>query len=268
MAKPKPAAQTTGSRATETKEGLPQVESPSISPAEPQAEIKPIAAPAVTVESTSAPAAKPAFKLRPRHKRLALLAASLTLAATLGSVVGAVTTRAVAVASKPEITVAALEERKAVQQSIAHLSKEVAALRTNLDAANRTAHSEMNKIAARLAAAEADITASITPPQTVQPAPAPQEVVTPLPVPRPSPNEIAAAQATVRPAVVTDWSLRAAREGVAYVVSHGEVYEAVLGAPLPGLGPVQTIKREGGHWMVVTPRGIIVSMRDRHYFEY
>jgi hypothetical protein len=30
---------------------------------------------------------------------------------------------------------------------------------------------------------------------------------------------------------------------------------------------VQSVKRENGRWMVVTPRGIIVSMRDRRYFE-
>ena len=61
--------------------------------------------------------------------------------------------------------------------------------------------------------------------------------------------------------------IRIARDGMALVQGHGELYQAVLGAPLPGLGPVQTIKREDGRWMVVTPRGIIVSARDRHYFE-
>ena len=266
MAEPKP-AQASETPATGTKAELPQIESPSISPAEPQPESTPVADTA-PLAVASAPAAKPTFRLRPRHKRLALLAASVTLAAALGSVVGAITTRTLAAAPKPEATVAALEDRKAVQQSIAHLSKEIAALKTNLDATSRTAHSEMTKIAARLAAAEADITGSITPPQTVPPAAAPQEAATPLPVPRPSPAEIAAAQASVRLALVPDWSLRSARDGVAFVETHGEIYEAVLGAPLPGLGPVQTIKREGGRWMVVTPRGIIVSMRDRHYFEY
>jgi hypothetical protein len=41
----------------------------------------------------------------------------------------------------------------------------------------------------------------------------------------------------------------------------------VLGAPLPGIGPVEQIKRQDGRWVVVTPKGIIVSMRDRRYFE-
>jgi hypothetical protein len=92
------------------------------------------------------------------------------------------------------------------------------------------------------------------------------EAQTPTPVPTPRPA-IAAVEAPVRLAVVPDWNIRSARDGMAFVEGHGEIYQAVLGAPLPGLGPVQTIKREDGRWMVVTPRGIIVSMRDRRYFE-
>jgi hypothetical protein len=36
---------------------------------------------------------------------------------------------------------------------------------------------------------------------------------------------------------------------------------------LPGLGPVQSVKRQDGRWTVLTPKGIIVSLRDRRYFE-
>jgi hypothetical protein len=51
------------------------------------------------------------------------------------------------------------------------------------------------------------------------------------------------------------------------VESRGEIYQVQLGAPLPGLGPVQSVKRQHGRWVVLTPKGIIVSMRDRRYFE-
>jgi hypothetical protein len=66
---------------------------------------------------------------------------------------------------------------------------------------------------------------------------------------------------------VADWSIRGARDGYVYVQGHGDIYEVVPGAPLPGLGPVEQIKRQDGRWVVVTPKGIIVSMRDRRYFE-
>ena len=67
--------------------------------------------------------------------------------------------------------------------------------------------------------------------------------------------------------ILADWWIRDSREGYVYVQGHGDVYEAVLGAPLPGLGPVEQIKRQDGRWVVVTPRGIIVSRSDRRYFE-
>jgi len=249
------------------KSELPQVESPSISPAELAPAAEPVTQPTPVIET--APAlkpllTKPAFikiKWTPHKKRAAVLAASVALAALLGAAAGAIGTNAGLAARKPAADVAALDERKAMQQSIAHLSKEVASLKTNLDAASKTAQNFAAKTADRLAAM-AEITGSIAPPQTV-PAAGPQ--ATPLPPPRPAQEAVAAPP--VRFAVVPDWTIRMARDGMALVQGHGELYQAVLGAPLPGLGPVQTIKREDGRWMVVTPRGIIVSSRDRHYFE-
>jgi hypothetical protein len=182
------------------------------------------------------------------------------------------TTQHLAAPAKPPIDIAANEERKAMQQSIAHLSQQVATLKINLDVATRTAHSEMERahsemarLSDRLAAAAADITGSITAPQSV---PAVAATAEPTPLPQPRPAQLAAVEPmAMRLPVVSDWTLRAARDGMALVEGHGEVYQAVLGAPLPGLGPVQTIKREDGRWIVVTPRGIIVSSRDRHYFD-
>jgi hypothetical protein len=45
------------------------------------------------------------------------------------------------------------------------------------------------------------------------------------------------------------------------VQGHGDAYRVVPGTPLPGLGPVEQIKRQDGHWVVVTPKGIIVPRR-------
>ena len=67
--------------------------------------------------------------------------------------------------------------------------------------------------------------------------------------------------------MVPGWSIRDSRNGYVYVEGHGEVYQVVLGAPLPGLGPVQSVRRQDGRWIVLTPKGIIVSMQDRRYFE-
>jgi hypothetical protein len=267
MAKRKPIEQTAAAaKPGTTSADLPHVESPPLSPAGAEPVSSPAEPPAPLVETAPAPAAKPDFKWRPRHKRAAFLAASVTLAAAVGAVIGVVSSQGFAVA-KPPADVAGLEQSKAVQQSLVHLSKQVASLKVSLEAAHKAAQNFAAKAANRLAAMD-EITGSITPLQAVPPAPEPQAAI-PLPAPRPAAQEIAVAEppAAMRPALVADWTIRSARDGMAYVEGHGEIYQAVLGAALPGLGPVQTIKREDGRWMVVTPRGIIVSARDRRYFE-
>ena len=67
---------------------------------------------------------------------------------------------------------------------------------------------------------------------------------------------------------MSGWTIRDTRDGYVYVQGHdGDIYQVVPGAPLPGLGPVASVKRQDGRWVVTTPKGIIVSMRDRRYFE-
>jgi hypothetical protein len=155
-----------------------------------------------------------------------------------------------------------MEENKATQQSVAHLTKEITNLKASLEAANKAAHSQIAKLSDRLSHETADITGSITPPRTVPPAP---QAGAPLPAPRPP--QVAAAEPPPRLSIVPDWSIRETRDGYVYVQGHGDVYQVVPGAPLPGLGPVEQIKRQDGRWLVVTPKGIIISMRDRRYFE-
>jgi hypothetical protein len=255
----------------QSKSELPSVESPPISPATetpaiatdtPAPAIEPIAAATPTVEpiTDAAPVAKPRFVLRPRHKRYALLAASVTFAAALGAVVGALASGGFSAPARPDV--AAIEENKAMQQSIARLGKEVTTLKASLEQANKSAHIQIAKISERLEHATAEVTGSISAPQTTAP------VLTPLPSPRPTPR-IAAVEPPppARPSVVAGWIIRDTRNGYVYVENHGELYQVVLGAPLPGLGPVQSVKRQDGRWVVLTPKGIIVSMRDRRYFE-
>lgn len=263
---------------------LPTVESPSISPAGPLTE------PAVEPAVATVPAAEPAtlkaepvasttpaawpntnlFNLKPRQKRRAVMAATVAVVGALGAVVGAAASGTFA--AKPpvqHVNVATLEDRKALEQQIAKLNSQVIALKNNIDAASKTSTAQIAKINERADRIERNVTAelvtgSISAPQTVPVAPS----VTPLPTPRPAPRIAAPeVQQPVRPQIVQDWAIREARDGYVYVQGHGEVYQVVPGAPLPGVGPVESIKRQDGRWVVTTPRGIIVSMRDRRYFE-
>jgi hypothetical protein len=187
-----------------------------------------------------------------------VLAASVTFAAALGAVIGALASSGSA-PPPAKADVAAIEQSRAMQQSIAKLNKEIAALKTNLEQASKTAHTQIAKISDRLEHQAAEITGSISTPQTV-PAAA-------VPLPRPAQRTAAVEPQPARMPVVPGWTIHDFRNGYVFVQGHGEIYQAQLGAPLPGLGPVQSIKRQDGRWMVLTPRGIIVSMRDRRYFE-
>src|SRR5450759_1831186 len=73
--------------------------------------------------------------------------------------------------------VAAIEENKAMQQSIARLGKEVTTLKASLEQANKSAHIQIAKISERLEHATAEATGSISAPQPTAP------VLTPLPSP-------------------------------------------------------------------------------------
>lgn len=275
---------------------LPSVESPSISPAdlvtapvsEPVPETAPVIEPvaAVAPEAVAAavaPVAEPAAetgiqiiwptfnipKLRPRQKRHALLAASVTFAAALGAVVGAVASGGFAKPA-PQVNVATIEDRKALEQSIAKLTSQVTTLKTSLETVNKTAHAQIAKISERADRIERNasadlVTGSISAPQTVPAGATPISVPTPRPAPRIAAPEIAP---PARRQIVQDWAIREARDGYVYVQGHGgDVFQVVPGAPLPGLGPVESIRRQDGRWVVTTPKGIIVSMRDRRYFE-
>ena len=232
------------------KNELPKVDAPPLSPA---GEVEPAVEPSTDLilaaepdEQSSAKAAPWRLRLRARHRRQAVMAASVLFAAAIGAVIGA---RALAPSPAPPDT-AALREREAMQQSIASLNKEVAALKSDLDAGTKSARSQIAKITERLRSA----------PETTGSIPAPPAAV-PTPTPRP------AQQADIRMTVVHDWSIYDVHNGIIAVRGHGDIYEIGLGAPLPGLGPVEQIKRVDGRWVVVTPKGIIVSMRDRGYFE-
>lgn len=255
------------------KSELPAIDSPPLSPdaeasaSEPAAEPvkaeapEPIAVPPIIpAVAADEPPPPPRFAIRPRHKRYVVLAASVTFAAALGAVIGALASGGFSAPATPDV--AAIEQNKAMQQSIARLNKDLTTLKASVEQANKAAHTQIAKISERLEHQAADITGSISVPQAV-----PATTPTPLPTPRPAQRIAAAEPPPARIPVVPDWTIHDLRDGYVFVENHGEVYQVQLGAPLPGLGPVQSVKRQDGRWMVLTPKGMIVSLRDRRYFE-
>jgi hypothetical protein len=194
------------------------------------------------------------LKLSRRQQHRLTLTAWVMLVAGLGALFGGAVSNGLAVRDRTEV--ASLAQSRAMQQSIDRLTKQVGELKTKLAAA--TAHSRIAKNTAF--APNADITGSIT---GSIPSSSSAHLAS-VPLPRPEPPRIAAAVS--RPAVVHDWRILRTRGGLVDVIGRDGIFEVVPGAVLPGLGPVRSIEQRNGRWMVVTPKGIIVSARDRGYF--
>lgn len=272
-ATPNETAPANESAAAAVKSELPEVESPSISPAVVDPVVEPKLDKPAPLESpppmAPAPQARAGFSLGARGRRNALLAASVALAAAFGAVAGGLASGGFFKPAPVTANVASLAERKAMQQSIVHLTKEIATLKASVESANKSSHSQIAKIGERLARERAEITGSISPPRTVPPAPEPATAQTSVPTPAPRPAQQMAAierPPAIRPPLVVGWRLLTARDDYALIERHGDIYRVTPGVPVPGLGRIEQIKREDGRWVVVTPRGVIVSMRDRGHF--
>jgi hypothetical protein len=176
-------------------------------------------------------------------------AAALGIAACLGAAAGSGGLAAVNAFSSPPRT-ESLDELHALKESVAQLRSHVkvvgdnvAALRTNFNAATATVSSQLGKISDEVEKVErlqADRRAAASEnPGT----PAPNEAKPP------------------KPPVVEGWVLRSVSDGVALIEGRHGIIEIEPGDSLPGIGRIHEIKRQDGRWVVVTPKGLIVSAR-------
>ena len=62
------------------------------------------------------------------------------------------------------------------------------------------------------------------------------------------------------PPVVEGWVVRRVFDGAALVESRRGVIEVEPGDHLPGIGRIHEIKRQDGRWVVVTAKGLIMSV--------
>ena len=100
--------------------------------------------PAIAIPNFKLPhVALPRFdvKLTPRRKRYAMLAATVMLAAGLGAVIGAAASGGFARPAAQDV--AGLQEQKAMQQTIARLTKDIKTLKASIASAGKTAPSHV-----------------------------------------------------------------------------------------------------------------------------
>jgi len=241
---------------------LPVVESPKLDGGE---AIEPSDADAVN-EAPSEPAgATEVPAAQPRSSRFALLAATIALAAALGAFLGTLTAsgvdRLVPAAAPSSSTADASSVLRALQSQAAELS----AIKANLDGATRNATTQFASIADRLdrvqrAAADpatmlariADTVDRLDKLNTATP-----ETTSSIEPSAPPPT---APKLTDR--ILGDWVVQDVHGDRALVESrYGGVFNVGAGSVLPGLGRVETVKRQDGQWVVVTARGLITSGR-------
>jgi hypothetical protein len=192
---------------------------------------------------------------RARMSRIAIVAASLAVAAALGSAVGALAGSALS-RPAPDQPAAPALNANAVNERLAQLSSDIAALKAKLESASRDAASQLSRVGERLDRAE-----------KAQAEPAAKLARISETVERLERKSIASADVTGsiipkqqdRPPVVEGWVLREIDDGRALVQSRLGYFEVGPGSNLPGIGRVEGIKREDGRWVVVTAKGHIVS---------
>jgi hypothetical protein len=195
---------------------------------------------------------------RPRMGRFAVLAASMTIAAALGSVAGALAGIAYLRPSADTQSAPTLNA-KTLQDTLARLNADISALKSGIEASSKTTAVQMSKITDRFERnekAQAEPAARLakmseTLDRLERKSGAEQGDIT---------GSIGAAPA--RNQIVDGWVLREIYDGRALVENRFAIFEVGPGSQLPGIGRVEGIRRQDGRWVVVTPRGLIVSSRN------
>jgi hypothetical protein len=200
----------------------------------------------------------------PRSNRFTLLAASVAIAAAIGAMTGAIMASALAwVGSAPPAAAhspLAAADLSALNETIGKMRSEIAALRAGVDTGTRSTNAQFAKVTERfdrleratdpaklakaLEARKVDaniVTGSIA-----------QQKSEAAPVPPPAP----------RTSVIDGWVIRNVSRGVAVIQGRRMgVIEVERGDIVPGLGRIEAIRRQDGHWVVVTAKGLILPPR-------
>jgi hypothetical protein len=172
----------------------------------------------------------------------------------------------------------AANANRALQDSVAQLSSELATLKTGIASAQRSTSTQFGKLVERLDRTEkaqaepvgklAKILESIDRLEQRQ-----QHAAAPAPVPAPEVTGSVTPKEEPRPQVAEGWRLRDFYDGRAVVESrNGMQFRVGPGSNVPGLGRVETIRRENGKVVVVTASGIITASleprRPNYYYRW
>jgi hypothetical protein len=209
---------------------------------------------------------KPSAATYERRRRFIPLAAAIAVAAAIGAVTGALTTAGLShFSEQPSAATALRDDGRHIEDAVGRIGRDLAALKSNVDASAKSAASQMARLNERLektdkvqseAAAKVAKLAG-----AMERAPAAADpvttgsIATPVPAVPPLPT---LAPAPAMPSVVDGWTLRSVQNGTALIQGRIGLVEVEPGDSLPGLGRIENIRRQDGRWVVVTSRGLIV----------
>ena len=205
------------------------------------------------------------------QRRFGAIAAMVALATVAGALGGALATSGIGHLIGAAETSSA---NSTLEASIARLDAEIVALKADAEHTSKLGMSQFNKTsdrldklekavtepAAKLAklgeavdklraapATPKDVTGSVAPPQTATSAAA-----------TPAPAAAAPKVEVARLPTVEGWVLTDVGYGGALIENRRGSYEVYAGDTVPGLGRIDAIRRQDGHWVVVTSKGLIV----------
>lgn len=201
--------------------------------------------------------------VRARLSRVVVLAILMALSAAAGSTVGAMAAAAFAKPQPVSPDDARTIEVNSLRGVITQLSAEVASLKASIDSNAKAANAQIAKIADRVDRAQTEPAARVQKLSELMEKLDRRAAAAPAPAAAgPEVTGSIAAKQQDRPAVVAGWVIREVFDGRAVIENERlGFYEVVPGANLPGIGRVETIRRQDGRWVVVTPKGLIVSQR-------
>jgi hypothetical protein len=204
-------------------------------------------------------------------RRVSALAAVVALAAVTGALGGALATAGFGHLAGNETQTAS---NRALEEQVAQLDADLAAVKASVEHTSRVGMTQFNKTSERLdkvekaelepAAKLAKLSEAV---DKLRAAPAAPAVVAAAPVAaKEVTGSISPPVATAAPKVelarlptVEGWVLRDVANGGALIEGRQGIYEVYAGDPVPGLGRVDAIRRQDGHWVVVTSKGLILA---------
>jgi hypothetical protein len=211
-------------------------------------------------------------------RRMSAVTAVILLAALTGATGGSLATAGFGHLFGNDGSKSVVAQTRALEETIARIDADVAALKIGAERATRQANSQFSKTGDRLdkiekaqvdpAARLAKLGDSVAklgetveklqkppapvaaPVASVQPKEVTGSITPPAPAPKP---EVA------RLPTIDGWVLHEVSNGGATIEGRQGIFEVYAGDPVPGLGRIDAIRKQDGRWVVVTSKGLIVA---------